>query len=95
MKSAVTSGATTTVKVKLKSTPNKTFLVELFSNPSGENEGKKVLGEQFVTTNASGKATFTFTPSQAVAAGQAITATATDQGRNTSEFSAPREVVAQ
>ncbi len=91
--SAVSSGGNTTVKGKLDSTPNKTFLVEFFSNAAG-NEGRKLLGQKTVTTNASGVATYTFTVAQAVPAGQGITATATDQGRNTSEFSAPRAVVA-
>jgi hypothetical protein len=34
-------------------------------------------------------------PSQAVAAGQNVTATATDSSGNTSEFSAPKTVVAK
>jgi hypothetical protein len=79
---------------RLNSTPNKTFLIEFYSNPSGD-EGKKVLGQKAVTTNADGLANFAFAPSQAVPAGQRITATATDAGRNTSEFSAPRNVVAR
>jgi hypothetical protein len=93
--SAVTSGGASTVKGKLNSTtPNKTFLIEFYSNPSGE-EGKKVLGQKAVTTNADGIATFSFAPSQALPAGQRVTATATDAGRNTSEFSAPRTVVSK
>jgi hypothetical protein len=92
--SAKTGGGKTTIKGKLNSTPNKTFLIEFFSNPSGENEGKSSLGQKLVTTNADGIAGFTFAPSQAVPVGQRITATATDSGRNTSEFSAPRAVVA-
>jgi CSLREA domain-containing protein len=92
--SAVTSGGKTTVRGKLNSTPNRRFLIDLYSNPSG-NEGKRFLGQKLVTTNANGVATFNFTPAQAVAVGQTVTATATDQGRNTSEFSGPRAVVAQ
>jgi hypothetical protein len=92
--SAVTSGGGSNVKGRLNSTPDKTFLIEFYSNPSGD-EGKKVLGQKAVTTNADGLASFAFAPSQAVPAGQRITATATDAGRNTSEFSAPRTVVAK
>ena len=92
--SAVTANGTTTVKGKLNSTPDETFQIEFFSNPSGD-EGKKLLDQRFVTTNANGDATYIFTTSKALAAGQRITATATDAGRNTSEFSAPRTVVAR
>ncbi len=91
--SAATSGGATTVRGKLNSTPGKLFVVEFFSNPSGADEGKTLLGQKAVTTNADGKATFT--SSQAVPAGENVTATATDRGRNTSEFSAPRTVTAQ
>ncbi len=48
-----------------------------------------------MTTNANGDAAYIFTTSKALAAGQRITATPTDAGRNTSEFSAPRTVVAK
>ena len=90
----MTSGGASTVKGRLNSTPNKTFLIEFYSNLP-DDEGKKVLGQKALTTNADGLANFTFAPSQAVPAGQGITATATDAGRNTSEFSAPRTVVAK
>jgi len=40
LSSASTSATSTAVRGKLKSIPNKTFLVQFFSNPSG-NEGKK------------------------------------------------------
>lgn len=93
--SATTSGGSPTIRVNLNSTPNKTFQIQFFSNPSG-NEGKKFIGAKSVSTNANGDVTFTFVPSQAVAAGQRITATATDVvSGDTSEFSAPRKVVAQ
>ena len=92
--SARTGGGKTTIKAKLNSTPGKTFLIDFYSNPSGENEGKVSLGNKLVTTNADGVASFTFAPSQKVPVGQRITATATDSGRNTSEFSATRAVVA-
>jgi hypothetical protein len=92
--SAQTVGDTTTIKGRLNSTPATAFEVRLFSNPS-DAEGKTFIGQMGVTTNASGNTgTFTFTSTQAVSVGQNITATATDSGGNTSEYSAPREVTA-
>jgi CSLREA domain-containing protein len=82
----------TTVKGKLNSRPNAAYTVQFFSNPSGTDEGRRFIGQKSVTTDGSGNASFTFTPSSKVAAGQNITATATDSSGNTSEFSAPRTV---
>jgi parallel beta-helix repeat protein len=82
----------TTIVGTLGSATSKTYQVQFFSNPSG-NEGKKFLGQKSVTTNTSGNASFTFTTSKAISAGQTITATATDSAGNTSELSAPRTVV--
>jgi CSLREA domain-containing protein len=96
LSSAKTVSGKTTVQGKLDSTPNKTFLVQFSSNPSG-NEGKKFLGQTGVTTDGSGNASFTFSPATAVPAGQTITATATlseANNLNTSEFSAPKTVAA-
>jgi len=70
-------------------------VVEFFASPSG-NEGKKFIGNKAVSTDANGDVAFTFAPSQAVPARQKITATATNAVEaNTSEFSAPKAVVAQ
>jgi CSLREA domain-containing protein len=92
--SATTSGGTTTIKAKLNSTPGDAFFVQFFSSPSG-NEGKKLIGSKSVTTNSDGNVNFTVVPSQAIAVGQRVTATALDVlNGNTSEFSAPRSVVA-
>ena len=92
--SATTSATSTTVRGKINSTPNQTFKVQFFSNPSGTNEGKTFIGQRSVTTDGSGNVTFTYSPSGKVGLGQTITATATDAFGNTSEFSAPRTVVA-
>lgn len=93
--SAKTVSGRTTIKGKLNSAPNKTFNVQLFSNPSGTNEGKTFVGQTAVKTDASGNATFTFIPTTSVAVGRTVTATATDSlVSNTSEFSAPKGVVA-
>jgi hypothetical protein len=81
----------TTIKCKLNSKPDKTFTIQFFSNPVG-GEGKKFVGQKSVTTNANGNISFDFQPAQAIPAGQTVTATATDPGGNTSEFSAPRSV---
>jgi len=93
---AKTASGRTTIKGTLNSTPNEVFLVEFFSNPKGTREGKNLVGQTTVSTDASGNASFTFEPPQAVSVGKIITTTATANpsgARNTSEFSAPRRVV--
>jgi trimeric autotransporter adhesin len=91
IRSAVTASSTTTLKGRLDSTPNTSFIVQFFANPSG-NEGKTFIGQKKVTTSSEGKVSFTFTPARKVGAGKTITATATGP-EGTSEFSAPRTVV--
>ena len=86
--SAAQSRGQTTIKGKLNSKPDKTFTIQFFSNPVG-GEGKRFVGQKSVTTNANGNVSFEFQPAQAVPTGQTVTATATDPGGNTSEFSAP------
>jgi CSLREA domain-containing protein len=95
--SATTSGGTTTIKGSLNSTPSKTFILRFFSHPQGlAAEGKKFIGAKSVTTNANGNTgTFTFKPDNEVGAGQNITATATNPGGNTSEFSVGKLVLQQ
>ncbi len=92
--SAKTSGGSTTIQGTLDSKPNETYTVRFFSNPGG-NEGKTFIGKRTVTTSVDGLRSFVFSPKKAVGAGKTVTATATDSGGNTSEFSAPRTVVAQ
>jgi CSLREA domain-containing protein len=89
--SAKKTSTGTTIVGTLGSATSKTYQVQFFSNPSG-NEGKTFLGQKSVTTNTSGNVSFTFTTSKAISAGQTITATATDSAGNTSEFSAPKTV---
>jgi hypothetical protein len=91
--SAVTSGGSTAIRGTLNSTPGDTFTIRFFSNPSGANEGKRFIDQTNVTTGPDGRATFTFSPANAVPVGQKVTAT--DAGGNTSEFSAPRTVAQQ
>ena len=89
--SAKTSKKGTIITGKLNSTPNKSFLVQFFSNASVD-EGQKFIGFAPVTTDASGNVTFTFKPTQKVSKGK-ITATAIDtSAKNTSEFSAAKKV---
>jgi hypothetical protein len=92
---AENSGGETTVQGMLDSTPNKTFKILFFSNPAGDPlEGKKYIGAKSVTTDANGNNSFTFKPANQVPAGRTITATATRNSTgDTSEFSAPEEVV--
>jgi hypothetical protein len=87
---------TTIVKGNLNSTPGKTFQLQFFSNPEGTDEGKTLLGSKSVTTDGTGNVTLTFSTTKAIRLGQNITATATNASTgDTSEFSAPRKVVAQ
>ncbi|MGH3148821.1 MAG: Calx-beta domain-containing protein, partial [Rubrobacter sp.] len=94
--SAKTVSANTTIRGTLDSTPNKSFLIQFFSSPtpdpSGYGEGKRLLGQKAVTTDAAGKVSFTYTTPTGVPVGQAISATATGAA-NTSEFSRARLVV--
>ncbi|MDQ5823070.1 MAG: S-layer homology domain-containing protein [Chloroflexota bacterium] len=79
------------IKGSLNSMPNTTFTIELFTNDtcdaSGYGEGKTFLGTTVVTTGVNGNASFTFDPDAPVPGGTYVTATATDPGGNTSEFS--------
>lgn len=89
-----TGSTTTTVRGTLDSTPNKTFIVQFFSSPLGE-EGRTLVGQTSVTTDENGDATFTFSPASKVGVGRTVTATATDPAGNASEFSGPTTVVAR
>ncbi len=86
----------TTIEGTLTSTPSTTFHLEFFVNAvcnyNGYGEGERFLASFPLTTDADGNAAFTFTVAVAVDPGQFITATATDPGNNTSEFSACAEV---
>jgi len=91
----LTSASPTTITGTLNSSPGKTFTIEFFSNPAanfptGFGEGETFLRETTVRTNERGRASFAVATS--VAAGQFVTATATDASGNTSEFSQARVV---
>ncbi len=91
--SAITSGGVSAIRGTLDSTRNFTFRIEFFSNPTGTNEGRTLIGYKNVTTGTDGKASFVFRPTMVVSPGRTVTATATNPGGNTSEFSASRTVV--
>lgn len=91
LSSASAAGTSTVVQGTLNSAANTTFRLEFFSsqfpNPSGFGEGQTFIGSINVTTGATGDISFNPTFPVTVAPGQIITATATDPGNNTSEFS--------
>ena len=91
----ITSAGATRIGGTLNSRPRKTFTVQFFSNPApnfptGFGEGETFLGQKRVTTNRKGRASFTF--STVLSPGQVVTATATNAGGSTSEFSQGRTV---
>ena len=106
-KPEVTSAKPTTKRVKgkkkrftsisgtLNSNASKTFTIQLFSNPPGTtDEGKTLIGQKSVKTDASGNASFDLAVSRSKApVGSAITATATNEATgDTSEFSIAKQV---
>ena len=85
-------GGSVSVQGTLDSTPNASFVIRFFSrpraDPSGHGEGETHLGRTFVTTDAEGDATFSFSSGTSVAAGKVVSATATNTSTgDTSEFS--------
>lgn len=89
---ATTGAKATVIQGIMLSTPNTSFTVEFFDNPSGGHEGKRFIGQRTVSTGSGGGSTFAFRPAARVAVGNTITATATNSNGSTSEFSAPRTV---
>ncbi len=91
--SVVSGAGTTTVHGLLDSTPSTEFTIDFYSNaacvghPQDFLQGRTYLGSDTVTTNASGKATIATVLPVTLAAGEKVTATATDPAGNTSELS--------
>ena len=83
--------AQTYIAGSLNSLPNATYTLDFYANaaadPSGYGQGQRYLGSTSVTTDAAGNATFSVTLPSATASGEWVSATATDAGGNTSEFS--------
>ncbi|HEV3204021.1 MAG TPA: hypothetical protein VGY77_06550, partial [Gemmataceae bacterium] len=94
--SAVSADGMITIEGALVSAPMTTYTIEFFvnsvCNPSGFGEGETFLGSAMVTTDGAGNAGFSITFDGAVDPGRFITATATDPGGNTSQFSQCAEV---
>lgn len=89
-------GGSTTIFFTLNSVAGITYRVEFFSSSacdgSGNGEGQTFIGFTNVITDGSGNATINVTLPVSVTPGSVVTATATDPGNNTSEFSACRVV---
>ena len=88
---ASTTGSDITITGALNSTASRTFRIEFFASAtddaSGHGEAERYLGFTNVTTNGSGNGTINVTLPAAVAAGEFISATATNLTTNdTSEF---------
>ena len=90
--SARTENDRTFIEGHLNSTPSTTFVVRYFSTAQNDTEGQQLIGSTTVITDANGNGSFSISTLQPIPAGRRITATATDPGGNTSEFSAPRTV---
>ena len=90
--SVISVGNNTTIQGTLNSTANKTFQIDFYSNaaldPSGHGEGAVYFGTASVHTDGSGNATINANFPAPLGSGRVITATATDDVGNTSEFSA-------
>jgi titin len=88
--SAINPGTGTKVQGNYQGAASTNYVLEFFSNvaadPSGHGEGQTFLASITVTTNATGKATFSILLGP-VAVGHFITSTATDPLNDTSEFS--------
>ncbi|HEY7308488.1 MAG TPA: hypothetical protein VH643_03900 [Gemmataceae bacterium] len=85
----LTSVTTTTGSTTIDGTlsgPAGSYLVQFFDNPAGSNpQGQTLLGSATVTVSGSGPAVFSLT--LRVGPAHLVTATATDAGNNTSQFS--------
>jgi hypothetical protein len=91
--SSVDYGASTTVHAAFHSKPSATYDVDFYSDPAclshppALNQGQDLAGTTQVTTDASGNATIDFVLPVVLAAGQPVTAIATDSTGRSSEFS--------
>jgi CSLREA domain-containing protein len=87
------AAGTTKLDVSLLSEANKAYTVQIFSGPPGTSQGKKLVHQMVLTTDAMGNSVqFGAVLSQTVPVGDVLTATATSPGGDTSEFSFPRQV---
>ena len=83
---------TQTINGTLNSTADTAFTIEFFVNPTPAasfgsfDQGQTFLDRTTVVTDGTGNVSFSFSPTAAFTVGQALTATATDNAGNTSEF---------
>ena len=91
LSSAISSNGLTTIRGRLQGVSNVTHRIEFFANdvmdPSGFGEGKVFLGATNATTDSNGFTVFTGVVGITLSTTQFVTATATDDRNNTSEFS--------
>jgi hypothetical protein len=85
------TGAGTAVTGVLNSAPSGTYRVQFFASPAcddiGNGEGQLFIGETTLMTDGLGNTTIAVALGATPALGWSVTATATDAGGNTSEFS--------
>jgi CSLREA domain-containing protein len=90
------AGQTTRVAGTLNTRPNRNVTLDFYANrapdPSGFGEGERYLGSTSITTDAAGNASFDVRLNAATQTGEWITATATESGGDTSEFSAAKRI---
>jgi len=94
---AISSAGSISIDGSLSANPTTVYIIDFYANPaadpSGYGQGKNYLGSITITTNAGGAFAFSGA-SFSLPAGQTIvSATATDPGGNTSEFSADFTIV--
>jgi Calx-beta domain len=89
--SVMAAGGSTNVKGIFNSSASSSFNLDFYRNsacdPSAHGEGEHLIGSTLVTTDAAGNATFDVTFAVSTSSSELVTATATDQSGNTSEFS--------
>jgi hypothetical protein len=88
----VYSGTATQIRGTFDSATNRTYVLQFFSSPVGNNlgygEGRIFLGQASLSLGAICPSNFAVTLPVSVPAGWVVTATTTDPANNTSEFSA-------
>ena len=89
--SVMAAGNSTNVKGSLNSSASSSFNLDFYRNsacdPSGNGEGEHLIGSTLLTTDAQGNGNFDITFAVSTVPSELLTATATDQSGNTSEFS--------
>lgn len=87
----VNGDGTVSVQGVLRSAPRESFTIDFYASPNGDptnyGEGTNHIGSTTVTTGSNGNISFIFDSTEPVPSNYKITATATDENGNTSEFS--------